>query len=117
MVEPIASPTPIPIQEFEGVKTQDPALSGAIARALANAELLVGRSRGIQDIFGDARLGLAAVTSLAAANSLLMAATAECQLDSPPREIDVVNGPGGDLILVCRHSPSHKWNLSGGMLP
>lgn len=116
MVEPIASPAPIPIHKFEGVKTEDPALSEAIARALANAELMVGRSRGIQDIFGDPRLGLAAVTSLAAANSLLIAATAECQLDSPPEEIDVVNDAGGNLILVCRHSPSHKWNLSGGTL-
>ena len=46
-------------------------------------------------------------------NALLEAVVAQCELDSPPADIEMKMDAKGNLIYRCYHNPAHEWNING----
>lgn len=55
-------------------------------------------------------------SALHTVNSLLVAASAKCNLDPPPADIDMVVDSSGRLILRCQHKKAHRWTLDGNKI-
>ena len=51
------------------------------------------------------------------ANALFGAASAKCNLETPPEDIAVTQDNAGALILRCYHNPAHEWDWNGRPLP
>lgn len=51
--------------------------------------------------------------ALSAVNALITASNAQCTLDTPPADIDIIPDSSGALIYRCEHAKPHKWKLNG----
>lgn len=56
---------------------------------------------------------LAMAPALQTANALMSAAAAQCTVDPPPADIEIVPDTDGTLIYQCVHQDPHKWKLDG----
>src|ERR1700691_4950121 len=56
---------------------------------------------------------IALLSAVHTVNALLGAASAKCDLEPPPADIDMVTDSSGELILRCQHKTPHRWKLDG----
>jgi hypothetical protein len=98
------------------LENQPPELTEGFRHALALARSLphLGPPDGYALRY--ALLSQVRLAAAAAMTSLLAAASAECDLDTPLAAIDMLPDAAGSLIYRCRHKSAHEWDLSGNRI-
>lgn len=78
-----------------------------------SVELVSGLLAGELEAARTRPLQMAIVSAIQMANALMTAASAQCDLAAPPKDIELRPGSSGGLVYRCYHSPAHEWTLDG----
>lgn len=119
---------PVQLDEIDGISLGVPATggrepgTGTNEPATATKDLIVWVRQSADlasRLIGDTRtpttraFTMAVTAAIQSVNALITAASAHCDLDDPPADIELRPGSSGGLVLRCYHSPSHEWKLDG----
>ena len=107
------------LNEITGVTLQSPwTPEQTIVLSLLKATLPAASELAFRAVNASALspFAIAASAALHSIVSLVAVAAPQCNLNSPPEDIDVRIDGSGKMIYRCRHSLPHEWDLSGNLL-